>query len=156
MTLSNVPWSGDVKIPTLGTSPAPLPAHRLIMMASKTGQLHLPCAATCSELIGAKHSGLLVWTEVTLTCKVTGVQVKRFKTLDHSLLIPPVCISGLPKSIKTLWEASLKNSTASNSSLCGKKAGNQSLQKSRDSLRPLQREKSGHQSWPASSLQGKG
>lgn len=78
-------------------------------MASKAGQLYLECAAISSELTEARFSGIVIETEDILTCRDRGVQINGLGTLSHPLLVHPVYISGLTRSIRALWGAGSKN-----------------------------------------------
>lgn len=104
----------------------PWSLHRHALLALKTEKCHLACAAISSD---PHLSGLLIETKVTLTCLDGGMQIKGFRSLKYPLLTHPICISRLPKSIKTLWGVSLKNLTASSRPLSGQKAENQVTKK---------------------------
>lgn len=138
MTLSSVTWSFYEKVlHTLLLLPL-LPAHIHIKVASKTREL---CIHALLSPVSSWESTSLVFSYYLKSLLPAGSEVFKWRdSWSYSLLIHSVCISRLPKSIKTLWGARLKNSTVSNNPFFEKKAENKSLQKSTEIVE-------GHSKW---------
>lgn len=111
----------------------------------KYDNIHPACAAISSELMAAHLSRLLVETEGTLMLRNRGMQIKGLKTLNYPLRIHPVCISRLPKSTKNSLRRQFEEFNSIRQPTLWREGRKLIFTKEcRGSLRPFQREKSGH------------